>query len=99
MTIREMIRLSIEDSERWRGGLGNGEAERSASEVTPDRANRPVEKAGSPRGKDCSRITEPLCRVVGFIPPSREGSLPNQKAGMIVSRTARKGQTKKNTAQ
>lgn len=67
MTIREMIKLSIEDSERWRGGLGNGEAERNASEATPDRANRPVDKAELPGRKDKSRGTA-LCRVIGFIP-------------------------------
>lgn len=67
MTLREMILLSIEDSERWRGGLGNGAAERNASEATPDSGYRRVDQAGVEKGKNCGR-TESFCRVVGFIP-------------------------------
>lgn len=75
--IREMIRKSIEDSERWRGGLGNGEAEEAARLTTPDRANRPVETTTVPGGKDCGRASEPLCRVIGFIPHFKGSSSPS----------------------
>jgi len=72
MTIKEMIRQSIEDSERWRGGLGSGAAERNASEATPDRANRPVDQTPA-EGTQTQRRATALCRVIGFIPLSREG--------------------------
>ena len=68
--IKEMIRRSIEDSERWRGGLGIGETERSASGVTPDSGHRRVDKA---EPETCSETWQDgkLCRIVGYIPLSR----------------------------
>ena len=87
MDLDLMIRLSIEDSERWRGGLGNGGAEEGhQGPTTPGSGHRRVDQAGALKGKDCSRSTRPLCRVIGFIPhlqgkvvdwfPSRKKILP-----------------------
>lgn len=87
MDLDLMIRLSIEDSERWRGGLGNGGAEEGhQGPTTPDSGNRRVDQAESEKWKDRGRITRALCRVVGFIPhlqgkvvdwfPSRKRILP-----------------------
>lgn len=67
MTIREMIRRSIEDSERWRRGLGK---EMAARPATPERAYRPGGNAESPAVEEFYQEHEP-CRVVGFIPLSR----------------------------
>lgn len=71
--LREMIRLSIEDSERWRGEDKPGSktrrairpAVRGGSPERPYRAEEVV--AESPRGKDRGRPSA-LVRVVGFIP-------------------------------
>ena len=68
--IKEMIRRSIEDSERWRGGLGIGETERSASGVTPDSGHRRVEQANA-GSREKGPMDENRCRLVGFIPLSR----------------------------
>lgn len=67
MKIREMIRLSIEDSERWRRGLGK---EMAARPATPERANRPGDNAESPAVEKFYQDNG-ICRVVGFIPFSR----------------------------
>jgi hypothetical protein len=87
MNLQEMIRLSIQDSERWRGGLGHGEAQEAARPTTPASGNRRVDKAESVEWKKRSRITKPLCRVVGYIPylqgkvvdwfPSRKRIVPH----------------------
>jgi len=64
MNIRKMIKLSIEDSERWSRGLG---IESGASPMTPERANRPGDNAVFPADEE---ETEDYgyCRVIGFIP-------------------------------
>lgn len=81
MKIREMIRLSIEDSERWRGGLGNGETEgRQQGRPTPARADRPVDLSGKCGAEKVPRPGA-LCRVVGFIPISK-GAVTGLPSGM-----------------
>jgi hypothetical protein len=62
--IREMVRLSIEDSERWRRGLGK---ESGTSPTTPERANRPGGNAVSAEDEELFQDLGP-CRIVGFIP-------------------------------
>lgn len=71
MNIREMIRKSIEDSERWRGGLGIGAAEKAARPTTPDRAYRPVDNTEQ-QARGNAWIDEERCRIVGFLPLPRK---------------------------
>jgi hypothetical protein len=78
MNIRQLIKFSQQasarlqdiywnDKTRLRGGLGNGEAERSASVVTPDSGHRRVDLAGA---TTCGQtlVDDEHCRLVGFIP-------------------------------
>ena len=52
------------------GGLGNGEAEESASSTTPDSGHRRVDQA-DPGSREKMLQDNGICRVVGFIPLSR----------------------------
>lgn len=70
ITLREMIRRSVEDSERWRGGLGYGVAEWSASGTTPERANRPVDQP-QPAARGQALKDNGICRLIGFVPLPR----------------------------
>jgi hypothetical protein len=78
MNIKEMIRQSIEDSEKWREG-------RAKPGAKPRRATRPADRGGSPERpnraeeqlQDSNGSPRPprpgsFVRVVGFIPLSRE---------------------------
>jgi hypothetical protein len=67
MKIQEMIRQSIEDSERWRGRRQEGRkpADRGASPERPHRAEEQL--PGPDREMNHSR-KEIYCRVIGFIP-------------------------------
>jgi hypothetical protein len=70
MNLREMIRLSIEDSERWRGRRQEGRkpADRGAS---PERPYRAEEQLKGPDREMSHSRKEDRCRVIGFIPLSK----------------------------
>lgn len=66
------------------GGLGIGVAkEGHQGPTTPDRPYRAVGNTASPASGDLARPGA-LCRVIGFIPPSRRPFRPGTRPGVTI---------------
>lgn len=84
-TIREMIRIASESvwNEKGNspGGLGLGVAEEGhTGPTTPDRPSRAVGNTACP-ASGVQAGPGALCRVIGYLPPSRRLSKPSCRVG------------------